>query len=309
MKQVSIIVPVYNGEKTIERCIKSALAQTYKNVQIIVVDDGSKDKTAEICDNYVTIPNFVFIRQKNAGVVAARKAGIKSATGDYLSFLDADDEMKPNMIQELVMAIERDNVDVAICGYDSIDESGKIQVCIPDCQGVIKDKENILSLYMDGNILGFLFNRLYKKKLFDKILWDDSLTVCEDLYINCIMLAQVKNLKITIVPMDLYKYYVNLNSVTHTISKKIDNNGEWKYLLAYQKITDLFVAEPQLWKIMMKAQMVCVRLGIEELKKYEQYRNTKEKLMKYGRKHISSVLKMDFTKRYKIGWVYRMIFG
>lgn len=308
MKQISIIVPVYNGEKTIEACIQSALTQTYPNIQLIVVDNGSTDRTVEICQKYVATEGFLLIREKKQGVVAGRKAGIARATGEYLAFLDADDEMKPNMLQELVSVLERDHADIAICGYENV--NGQISNCfIPDTSGLQNSRADILRLYTDENILGFLWNRLYKKEIFTQIDWDESMVVCEDLYANCWLLANHPKIKVTVVPQALYRYTINQNSVTHTIDRKIDTNGDWRYLTAYQKITQLFEGEEQLYRILLKAQLICVRLGIEELKDHRKYQLTKKRLMQYGRKNIGNMLCTDVSFKYKLGWMCRVIFG
>ena len=124
---LSVIVPIYNVEKYLPKCIDSILAQNYSEIEVILVDDGSPDGCPEICDNYAEKDKrIVVIHQKNLGVSAARNAGLKAAHGEYIGFVDPDDWISPSMYQEMITALERENADLAICGYDYYDENGAV---------------------------------------------------------------------------------------------------------------------------------------------------------------------------------------
>ena len=115
---VSIIVPVYNAEKHISDCLDSLLSQVFKDFEIILVDDGSKDCSGEICDRYAGKDSRVtVIHKENAGVSSARNKGIEQARGKYLVFVDSDDTVQPEYIGTLYKEITREDEDLVICGY------------------------------------------------------------------------------------------------------------------------------------------------------------------------------------------------
>ena len=117
MKKISIIVPVYQAEKYISKCIESIVNQTYKNLEIILVDDGSTDRSGEICDEYGKKDNrIVVVHNKNKGVSVARNCGLDIATGDYITFVDSDDYIDLQMYSEMMKVVEKYSCDVVYSG-------------------------------------------------------------------------------------------------------------------------------------------------------------------------------------------------
>ena len=167
---ISIIIPVYKVEKYLEKCIESVLKQTYTNLQIILVDDGSPDNCGKICDEYAKRDSRIDVIHKvNGGLSEARNVGISKAKGRYIGFVDSDDYIKENMYEILLNLIKKYDADVSICNlYDVIDESE-----------YIRNKENGIREYsrldilkevlLDKNIQSYAWNKLYKKELFDEI--------------------------------------------------------------------------------------------------------------------------------------------
>ena len=122
MCKVSVVVPVYNSEKFLEYCIQSILNQTYTNIELILVNDGSTDNSLNICAKYkLEDDRVVVINQKNMGVSVARNNGIIHATGEYLQFVDSDDFVDINMTEKLIYAAKENKASMVICGYRSID--------------------------------------------------------------------------------------------------------------------------------------------------------------------------------------------
>ena len=118
MSKVSIIIPVYNAEKTLERCLESVVSQSYRNIEIIIVNDGSTDGSQKICTNYCQrYSNIQLINQNNFGPATARNIGIDTATGKYISFVDADDYIESNMIEAMLRVAEKNCAEMVICGY------------------------------------------------------------------------------------------------------------------------------------------------------------------------------------------------
>ena len=122
---VSVVVPVYKVEKYINKCIDSIINQTYKNLEIILVDDGSPDRCPQICDEYAKKDNRIkVIHKKNSGLGAARNTGIDAAKGEYIGFVDSDDWIMPNMYEEMVNCCENYQVPICECTISFIDENG-----------------------------------------------------------------------------------------------------------------------------------------------------------------------------------------
>ena len=193
MDKISIIIPVYNVETYIHKCIGSVLAQTYRNIEVILVDDGSPDNSGIICDEYAKKDKRVsVIHKKNGGLSDARNAGIDAATGDYIVFVDSDDYIAPDMIEKLYETQKRNNADITVCGYRWVDKEGKNLKSFHMNSMVCSGRE-ILNEYLVNNINEWLVlvvacNKLFKRSLFDEIrfpygkLHEDSFVVHELLY-------------------------------------------------------------------------------------------------------------------------------
>lgn len=121
MKKLSVVVPVYNVEEYLKRCVDSIINQNYPNIEIILVDDGSKDSSGKICDILAAKDKRIkVIHQSNGGLSAARNTGIDNATGDYIDFLDSDDELLPNVFNDLIPLLEQNNLDIMIYASQKI---------------------------------------------------------------------------------------------------------------------------------------------------------------------------------------------
>lgn len=123
--KISVIVPVYNVEKYIKRCIESILGQTYANLEIILIDDGSQDGSGAICESYAELDNRVRVVHKvNEGLAEARNVGLRLSKGAYFAFIDSDDYIEPDMLEVLHRRIRQDDADLAICNFGYVDENG-----------------------------------------------------------------------------------------------------------------------------------------------------------------------------------------
>lgn len=167
---ISIIIPVYKVEEYLEKCIESVLKQTYTNLQIILVDDGSPDNCGKICDEYAKKdPRIEVIHKVNGGLSDARNVGIAKAKGKYIGFVDSDDYIKEDMYEILINLIKEYDADVSICNlYDVIDGKEYIR---NNENGIQKYSrlEILKEVLLDKNIQSYAWNKLYKKELFDEI--------------------------------------------------------------------------------------------------------------------------------------------
>ena len=210
MKKVSIIVPIYNKENSIKRCVDSILTQEYKNIELILIDDGSTDKSPKICDNYKKKDNrVVVIHKKNAGVSSARNDGIKIATGNYIQFVDADDYITKDSTKILMRSISEKNCGLAITHFyrvvgKNVAKKGAID------EKMILNKADFAEFMIENPAdyyYGVLWNKIFKKEIIDKydVKMDETLSFCEDFIFNLEYMLHID--KISVNPVPTY-YYV-----------------------------------------------------------------------------------------------------
>lgn len=170
-KLVSVIVAVYNIEEYLPRCVDSILAQTYGNLEIILVDDGSKDGSGSICDAYAAKDRRVrAIHKKNGGLSDARNAGMDAASGDYIGFVDGDDWIEPDMYRAMYCACEKEKAQVAACRYKQITKSGVIDGSAGNSVSLSRDEA--LEIYVCGDDRYLIYNSVWSK-LFARDLVED----------------------------------------------------------------------------------------------------------------------------------------
>lgn len=185
--KVTVIVPVYNTSKYINKCVDSILEQTYKALEIILVDDGSTDGSSHICDEYAQKdPRIKVIHKKNGGLSSARNAGLDHSTGEYIGFVDSDDYIEPHMYESLLCAIKHANAELCICGFQYVDEEGKLQPA--PASSPIKT-ETLIKADIYEKLFGDAYyyyviacNKLYHSKLFAALRFPEG-RVHEDEFI------------------------------------------------------------------------------------------------------------------------------
>ena len=205
---VSIIIPAYNVARYLGDCLKSVLKQTYTNLEIIVVDDGSTDNSLEICRSYATKDKRIkVIHQENAGVSAARNVGLRIMTGKYVLFVDSDDRIEQNMVEILVKALEEnDKNDAAFCGYKELDdETGEIikEVASSNLKQVNRD-EGVAEIF--GEYSTMLWNKMFRCSIIDKSdLFDVTLKIGEDELWMVNVLKKSNNIMLIGTPLYYYR--------------------------------------------------------------------------------------------------------
>lgn len=161
-KLVSVIVAVYNIEEYLPRCVDSILAQTYENLEIVLVDDGSQDRSGSICDAYAEKDRRVkVIHKKNGGLSDARNAGMDAASGEYIGFVDGDDWIEPDMYRAMYYACEREKAQVAACRYKQITKSGVIDGSAGNSVSLSRDEA--LEIYVCGDDRYLIYNSVWSK--------------------------------------------------------------------------------------------------------------------------------------------------
>ena len=203
---VTIIVPVYKVEKYIQRCINSILNQSFTDFEVILVDDGSPDNCGKICDKYAEADNRIkVIHKPNGGLSDARNAGLDIATGEYIGFIDSDDYIDEHMYEDMLSAIENADTDLCICGYDRVDDDGKIKSS-SHYKNALLTQEQAYEMLVQGNVYFIIScNKLYKREIFDTLRFEVGKTH-EDEFIMHHVYGECS--KIVTLEKSYYNYFV-----------------------------------------------------------------------------------------------------
>lgn len=233
-KKISIIIPVYNVSSYIDECLFSVINQNYNNIEIICVDDGSKDDSGKKCDLWAKKDSrIIVLHQENAGVSNARNRALELASGEFIGFVDADDKVDPLLFTVLLDSIEKNKADLSCCFYKNWYENKEEKQPIPQRIGLLEKNEALYQMLLPFGYRGYLFTKLFRKAIIEKdekIRFDEKLNMMEDLHfvINYIRKSQT----IFFTNKTLYKYRVRNNSAIHTLPKEAT-------LIAFEKILPL----------------------------------------------------------------------
>ncbi len=234
--KVSVIVPIHNAEKTLSRCVESILAQSYRNLEVVLVSDGSIDGSLEICQSFVNMDNrVVVIDKKRGGVSLARNRGLNAATGDFIQFVDADDTLKPNMTEKLVETMLKTKADLVVCGYDRI--SGKCINAKRPKSAIYSETSAFRDAFVDlykGSFFNAPWNKLYRR---DKIkdLFDESISMGEDLLFNLSYFSNCD--KISVISDNIYNYNV---TTQESLAGKYDDSLLSTQIMLNKKVQEFF---------------------------------------------------------------------
>ena len=210
---ISVIVPVYNVEAYLERCVESIVGQTYRDLEIILVDDGSKDHSSQICDEWAKKDGRIkVILKENGGAATARNRGIEAASGEFIVFIDSDDWIEPSMFEILLSAIQEEKADVVECLLDRFKDGE--QPCRYDGAPISRihfDPEGALEeLIRERKLHQTPVNKLYRTELVKGIPFQEG-CICEDEYWTYQVFGQAKS--IVFLDVVLYHYYQSAGSV------------------------------------------------------------------------------------------------
>lgn len=226
-EKISVIVPVYGVEKVLERCVDSILAQTYENIEIILVDDGSPDGCPAICDDYAQkYANVAAIHKANGGLTSAWKEGVRHVSGSLIGFVDSDDWIDPDMYERLYDALKESDADMALAGlvFDYEDKNYPPRKETNRMERLVYGQEELKEIYPvllnDGSFIGRTIQpsrvtKLFRRELVEKNmeLWDERVTVGEDLQMVFGAVLDAKKV-CTLQDYYPYHYWYNMSSMT-----------------------------------------------------------------------------------------------
>lgn len=229
-KLVSIVVPVYNIESLVAACLDSLKQQTYEAIEVLIVDDGSQDRSREICLPYTNDSRFRYVYKENGGLSDARNEGIRQAKGEYIAFVDGDDIVDPQFIERLVCSIEENNTDIAVCSFyitnAALQDEQVVSVCATD--GVANGKALLKQVFeADGYKLVVAWNKLYRRSIFDQLSFQVG-KLHEDEYLNFELFYHFPSVSLVSAP--LYHYVQRSGSIVHSemTKKRLEDQQEYQ---------------------------------------------------------------------------------
>ena len=290
-KLISVIIPVYNVEKYIEQCIKSVVNQTYKNIEILLVNDGSTDKSGEICSEYAKKDNRIkVVYTENLGVSNARNIGLDEAKGEYLTFIDADDYVDERYIEQLYTQCKNTNSDISITGtIDFKDEDNKIKHKPPYYTKTLNKEAAIKEMLNEKYYVGVVWGKMYKKQLWDEIRFNLNTRIAEDLEVLYYILK-----KATLVSVDttklLYHYRIRNGSV---VNQKYNKDFENEVNIVDKIREDVEKEFPEIYDYAIKRYVAsnfgCIMRYYRENKETKGVKHLKNNIKKYKLKKYTKV--------------------
>jgi glycosyltransferase involved in cell wall biosynthesis len=299
--EISIIVPVYGVEKYLDKCVKSILNQTFKDFELILVDDGSPDNCGAMCDAYAEIDDrIVVVHKENGGLSAARNAGIEIARGRYLGFVDSDDYIETDMYELLYTNLKKEAADLSIVGLFDL-YAGK-EPEIKKHEYIVTDMLGAAKIILEGKLVSVnAYNKLYKKEIFEHVRYPEG-RITEDAAVILKVLEQTT--KVVIDTNQKYYYYHRENSISsnHFSKKDLDTIKAWedneKHVLEnYPELKDLVHTRVCWAYFIVLDKMMNSQIEKEDLV-------TQKEIIRFLRKNSLFVLKNQyFTKQRKIAMI------
>lgn len=297
MGMLSVIVPVYNVEKYVEKCIKSIISQTYSNLEIILVDDGSTDKSGEICDEYAKKDNRIkVIHKENQGQSIARNVGMTLATGEFIAFVDSDDSLIENMYEVLLGLIITTNADIVSCGVNLVDEEHHIINSKNWSRNiVVLNREQIICGLYDSKFVRFeVWNKIFRKSILSGCTFTPR-QIYEEVNF-CRQIFQKVN-KYVYYDLAFYNYLVKRPGNTRSFfsTKKLDVFDE------FDKFIDDLRNNSYEKETVLKFQAIKVRFLLTQI-----YSAKTLKSEKKDRKYLISLFKKEYKKNANNPYIPRL---
>ncbi|UOY06094.1 glycosyltransferase [Muricauda sp. SCSIO 64092] len=252
--KISVIIPVYKVEKYLHRCVDSVLNQTYSNLEIILVDDGSPDNCGTICDTYEKQDTRITaIHQENKGLSGARNSGMKIATGDYISFVDSDDWLEPDMYRTLISAIVDTQSDMAITDFSkSMELSSQVASPIPKPRNEVLNNKQTILYYRENGF--YVWANLYRREVIKDLSFRENIKFVEDMFFSMDVIANLG--KAVHVKYPFYNYFIGPNnSLTRRAYDKSKFTSLHANLYIQEKVATLFPEDNEVIETVRKSTL------------------------------------------------------
>lgn len=287
---ISIIIPVYRVEKYLKKCIESIINQSYKNLEIIIINDGSDDNSKAICETFAKKDNRIkVIHKENEGVSIARNKGLEEATGKYIAFIDSDDYVEKGYIEFLYNEIIKENADISICGTININEQGKILNKSIQYENLLDSRQTLIELLNEKYYTSVVWAKMYKTEIAKKAIFDKNLKISEDLDYIYKILKYVKKVKVN-TSKSLYYYLIRENSAT---TNRYNENWEKEINLSEQILLDLKKKEekeilPYAIRRYVRINYTCIMKVLRYNQENEIYLKLSNNIKKYLKEYLKS---------------------
>lgn len=253
--KISVIIPVYKVEPYLRKCLDSVVGQTYTNLEIILVDDGSPDNCGAICDEYAARDERIrVIHQSNGGVSAARNAGLSVATGEWIGWVDSDDWIEPEMFRCMLEKALQLGTDIVVCSRAEVMQGRLVPRCW-EAEAILSREAALELLLEDNQMQNYLWDKLWRRDLFDGITFPigrsfEDIAVMHQLF--------VRSQRVLVLPQVMYYYLQRSTGIVadQTIQSKINH-----YLAAKERMESLWHEWPQ-FRTLLEAQCVSSAVGI-----------------------------------------------
>lgn len=286
---VSIIVPVYNASKYINRCLESLVKQTYKNLEIVLVNDGSTDNSLKICQKWSTKDNRIIVIDKfNGGVSSARNIGLDKCNGDYICFVDIDDYVSDNMIYNMYTNINTEQADISEIDFILTDEKNYKKKKKTFFYEIFENEESIKEMFSGNKVENIVCSKMFSRKIIGNIRFNENIKIGEDLLFNYEIMCQKH--RIVVDTRDAMYYYVMTEN--SRMNKKFSDTS-FDFIKIFEKINKSIMAElkPYCEAKYIREMMKCVK-KMEENKLIGEYLEKKKTFIKIIRNYpISKSLK------------------
>lgn len=296
---VSVIVPIYNVERYLNKCLDSISRQTYSNLEIILINDGSTDDSLRICENYKMRDDRIkVINKKNGGVSSSRNIGLKHATGKYLTFIDSDDYVDKRMIEIMLKILKEKNADIVICNTRNVYEESDFATSQNDIFDTVKynNVEALKCIFNEKPFNAVCWGKLYKKSLFDDLYFDENIKIAEDLDILYKIFFYSNSIYYISAP--LYNWTVRNDSAIHC-----EYNKDWEgEILVCDRIIEFTrIKCPKITNYAIKRYLriviYCIDKSIDNNLKLEYLIGCLKKYnLKFSKNYIKFYLKYIFIK-------------
>ena len=292
---ISVIIPVYKVEEYLARCLDSVIGQTYRELEIILVDDGSPDNCGRICDEYAAKDSRIrVIHKENGGLSDARNAGLDIATGEYIGFVDSDDYIAPDMYEVLMQVLLQTDTDMSMCGMYEVYKNRTTPSCTGDKIEVLTPTEGLRTCIYEQKIKMCAWNKLYKKNVFVILRYPKG-KIYEDAYIISDLFRVAQSASVIYKP--LYYYCLRPMSITQSEFKISELDKVEAYAHVYENVIKYFPelkreAEARLlWAHLSVLDKSCLRIDQKRLNR---------QLQQSIREKIKSIRDPFFTIKRKL---------
>lgn len=287
---ISIVLPVYNVEKYLERCLKTVIAQTYKNIEIILVNDGSTDGSLKICEEYKFADTRIkIINKENGGLSDARNVGIKNSAGEYITFIDSDDKVEFDYVEYLYNLIKNNHVDISVCAHTVVVEKTNNNFIVPTDDILLSDKIAIKNMLYSDKVDTSAWAKLYKKSLFNNIKYPEGM-LFEDIATTYKLFMKAK--KIIFGSQSKYNYIIRKDSIT---TQKF-NKKKFDLII----MTDLMAKEvlkvyPDLYKAVMRRRVYSRFSTLNHMLSIKTHQKEKAEIIQFIKQHGWEVFRDSLT--------------